>query len=310
MKKKILSLDGGGVKGLFSARFLAEIEGKLGCSVFEYFDIITGTSTGGIIAAGLALGIPAERICELYSCHAKEIFPTDKRFVRLLNQVTGAKFKNDSLKTQLLQVFENNTIGSCKTRLLIPSFNMTTGKVRVFKTAHSSDLYFDKNEKIVDVLLSTTAAPTFLPPYKSETGTYIDGGVGAVNPAFIGIVEAVSRCDWNLNDVYMLSLGCMESAKDTPSGKEKMGFRDVKKLVSLFMSAESQYSDNIAHILLGAQRYLRINPTDPHNRISLDGTEPEVLTYLQQMGKNQAQKYIDQIKKTFFDEKVEQLVQF
>lgn len=310
MKKKILSLDGGGIKGLFSAQFLAEIEEKLNCSVFEYFDMITGTSTGGIIAAGLSLGIPAKTVCELYTRHGKEIFPADRRLIRFFNRTVGAKYKNDSLKTTLCQAFGENTIGACKTRLLIPSFNLSTGKVKVFKTAHSPDLYFDKSQKIIDILLSTTAAPTFLPPYKSETGTYIDGGIGAVNPAFIGIVEAVSRCGWELSDVYMLSLGCMESAKDVPTGKEKMGFRDAGKLISLFMRAESQYSDNIAHILLGTDKYLRISPTDSHSRISLDGTKLEVMTYLQQMGKDQAQVNIDQVKKIFFDEKTEQFVQF
>ena len=309
MKRKILCLDGGGIKGLFTAQLLAEIEEKLDCSTYEYFDMIVGTSTGGIIAAALALDIPAKEICELYIQHAQKIFPQDKRIIRFFQQIGGAKFKNDELRKQLECVFKDKTIESCKTRLLIPSYNLTTGRVKVFKTAHSPDLYFDKSEKIVDVLLSTTAAPTFLPPYKSETGTYIDGGIGAVNPAFIGIVETVSRCGWDFEDTYMLSLGCMESAKDAPTGKEKMGFSNVAKLVSLFMSAESQYSDNIAHILLGGERYLRINSVDPRNRISLDGATPDTLTYLRQMGRDKAQVYINPIKNMFFDAKVEQLVQ-
>lgn len=310
MKRKILCLDGGGIKGLFTAQFLSEIEEKLHCSTFEFFDMIVGTSTGGIIASALSLGIPAKTICELYTHHAQEIFPQNKQFIRFFNRLNGTKYKNDELEKQLKQVFQDKTIESCKTRLLIPSYNLTTGKVRVFKTAHSSDLYFDKEEKILDVLLSTTAAPTFLPPYNLKTGTYIDGGIGAVNPSFIGIVEAVSRCGWKLSDVYLLSLGCMEPANNVPTGKEKMGISNVGKLVSLFMSAESQYSDNIARILLGTERYLRINPTDPHSRISLDGTEPDVLIYLQQMGKNQAQEHIEQTRRMFFDEKVEQLVQY
>lgn len=192
MKRKILCLDGGGIKGLFTAQFLAEIEGKLGLSIVEYFDMIVGTSTGGIIAAALALGMPAKTICELYTCHAKEIFPPSNRLLRSLRRIAGAKFENNALKKRLFHVFGSKTIGSCKTRLLIPSYNLTTGKVQVFKTAHSPDLYYDKERRIIDILLSTTAAPTFLPTYNSETGTYIDGGIGATNPTFIGIVEAVT----------------------------------------------------------------------------------------------------------------------
>ena len=310
MKRKILCLDGGGIKGLFTAQFLAEIEEKLDLFIFEYFDMIVGTSTGGIIAAALALGIPARTICELYIRHAKEIFPTNNRFLSSLKRISGAKYENDALKGQLYHIFEDKTIGSCKTRLLIPSYNLTTGKVQVFKTAHSPDLYYDKCKKILDVLLSTTAAPTFLPPYNSENGTYIDGGIGAVNPSFIGIVEAVTRCSWDLNDIYLLSLGCMEPADNASTGREKMGFINVGKLISLFMTAESQYSDNIARILLGVERYIRINPIDPHNRISLDGTKSDVLTYLRQMGIQQAQEHIEQTRKMFFDRKSEPLVQY
>lgn len=305
MKKKILSLDGGGIKGVFSARFLAEIEHKLGKSICDYFDMIVGTSTGGIIAAALAMGVPAQEIYKLYIDHAEEIFPKNRRFIRLINQIGGSKYKNSSLKKVLLQVFDNKTIESCKTRLLIPSYNLITGNVKIFKTAHSSDLYFDKSEKIVDVLLSTTAAPTFLPPYKSQTGVYIDGGIGANNPTFIGLVEGVSRCGWNLNDIYILSLGCMESINNVTTGKERMGFCDIAKLISAFMNAESQYSNNIANILLGGERYLRINPLDPCERVSLDGTKPEVLEYLSQIGLSQAQKYINQIHKIFFEKIVD-----
>lgn len=88
-----------------------------------------------------------------------------------------------------------------------------------------------------------------------------------------------------------------------------MGFINIGKLISLFMTAESQYSDNIAHILLGTDRYLRINPIDPHSRISLDGTKSEILTYLRQMGIQLAQEHIEQARRMFFDEKIESLVQ-
>lgn len=78
VKRRILCLDGGGIKGLFAATILSKIEELTGNPIFRYFDMISGTSTGAIIAAGIALGIPASQICELYVKHAPQIFPQDK----------------------------------------------------------------------------------------------------------------------------------------------------------------------------------------------------------------------------------------
>lgn len=301
MKKRILCLDGGGVKGLFSAQFLAEIEQLLNCRISDYFDIIAGTSTGAIIAAGLAVGIPASEICHLYIKHAAEIFPQDKRIYRLLKRFNGARYNNNALKECLSETFHDSTIGECKTRLLVPSYNLSTGKVQVFKTAHADDLYFDHTRKIVDVLLATTAAPTYLPPYKTATGTYIDGGIGANNPSVIAMTEAVSRCGWDKKDIYLLSLGCIQTADHSITGNEKMGFLDVSKLIDLFMDAEMQYNDNIIRILLNSNQYLRINPFDSSNRVSIDNSKRYALNYLQVMAKAQAQQYFELVQKMFFD---------
>ncbi len=305
MKRKILCIDGGGIKGIYPAQFLAEIEKKLNCKICNYFDMIVGTSTGGIIAAALAMGIPASTICQLYSKHATDIFPQNKQVIRSLKRIIGAKYKNEALKKHLISIFKNSTMSDCKTRLLIPSYNLTTGAIRVFKTPHSDDLYFDKKERIVDVLLATTAAPTYLPPYRTKSGTFIDGGIGANNPSFIGLVEAVSRCGWALDDIFLLSLGCVETLNNVTTGYEKMGFNNVAKIISLFMNAESQYSDNIAKILLGNEHYLRINSLNPDNRVSLDKSSNEVLNYLKQIGKSKAQENIHVINRIFFDIPIE-----
>lgn len=305
MKRRILCIDGGGIKGMYPAQFLAEIEKKLNCKTYNYFDMIVGTSTGGIIAAALAMGISATTICQLYTKHAEEIFPQDKQIIRNLKRIIGSKYKNDALKKHLNKIFKNSTMSSCKTRLLIPSYNLTTGRIKVFKTPHANDLYFDKDERIVDVLLSTTAAPTYLPPYRTKTGTFIDGGIGANNPSFIGLVEAVSRCGWNIDDIFLLSLGCVETVENVTTGYEQMGFSNIAKIISLFMNAESQYSDNIAKILLGNKRYIRINSLNPDNRVSLDKTSVKSLNYLKQIGKSKAQENIHNVHQLFFDTTIE-----
>lgn len=302
MKKRILCLDGGGIKGLFEAQILADLEESIGEPLYLYFDMFSGTSTGAIIAAGLAYGIPAAKIRDLYTECAKDIFPQDRKVFRTLNRIFRSKFSNKALANQLNKIFADAKIGDCKTRLLIPSVNLSTGKVQVFKTSHAPDLIYDYQRKIVDVLLATTAAPTYLPPHQMNSGTYIDGGIGANNPSLLALTEAVSsRCGWKQEDIYLLSLGCMESISTVTTGQEKMGAVDVMKLISLFMSAESQYSHNIVNILLPKGHYLRINPVDRSNQGALDGSRPAVLQYLQAMGKHEAQSYLEEIRYLFLE---------
>lgn len=302
MKRKILCIDGGGVKGLFAAKILAELESQIEHPIYHYFDMVAGTSTGAIISAGLALGIPASKICDLYVKHAAQIFPQNGGIFRNLRRVYSSKYSNNVLAIRLKEIFQDTTIGDCKTRLLIPSYNLSTGNIHVFKTSHSADLEYDYREKIVDVLLATTAAPTYLPPYQTPTGTYVDGGVGANNPSLIALVEAISpRCQWAQEDICLLSLGCMESISSVTTGREKMGIWNVQKLINMFMNAESQYSHNIAQILLSKGQYLRISPVDRANQGALDKSTPEVLHYLQAMGIREAQIHSAQIKGMFFN---------
>ena len=302
MKRKILCLDGGGIKGLFAAQILAEAEESIGEQLFHFFDMFSGTSTGAIIAAGLAFGIPAAQIRDLYFECAKSIFPRNRGFLRTACRLFSSKYSNKELTNQLRAIFGDATIGDCKTRLLIPSVNLSTGKVQVFKTSHAPDLRLDYKRKIVDVLLATTAAPTYLPPYRMDSGTYIDGGIGANNPSLLALMEAVSaRCGWSRDDIYLLSLGCTESISNVTTGRERMGALDAMKLISLFMSAESQYSDNIVKILLPPEHYLRINPVDRSNQGSLDGSGSEALQYLSAMGKSEGQQYLEKIRRMFLD---------
>lgn len=299
--KKILCIDGGGIKGLFSAKILEEIENRMGNPIYTYFDMISGTSTGAIIAAGLSLDIPASEICELYIKNASVIFPQTNKAFHWIKRLFFPKYNNEALIVQLQKVFQDMTIGHCKTRLLIPSYNLSTGSTQVFKTSHSKDLEYDYKRKIVDVLLATTAAPTYLPPHRTLTGTYVDGGIGANNPSLLALVEAISyRCQWAQDEIYLLSLGCLESISFSTTGREKMAINDIQKLISIFMNAESQYSHNITQILLPTGHYLRINPIDRANLTGLDKSTPEALGYLQAMAAQAVQEHFDELKNIFF----------
>src|SRR5689334_9560105 len=166
---RILALDGGVIKGVFTAAFLAEVERMTGKRVAEYFDLITGTSTGGIIAIGLGLGLPADQILNFYLKHGPTIFPSVGVHVRTwgwLRWLTCGKHKTEPLKAALREVFGEKKLGHALTRLVIPAFNVIDGSAALFKTAHCERFKQDYLRSCVDVALATSAAPTFLPAHE------------------------------------------------------------------------------------------------------------------------------------------------
>ena len=112
MTFKILSIDGGGIKGLYSSTILEHLEKRYGGSCSDYFDMICGTSTGGLIALGLSLKIPATRISEIYEKHGKEIFPKQSRLTGLFRQTLWrGKYRDEVLKKVLKDIFGDKIIG-------------------------------------------------------------------------------------------------------------------------------------------------------------------------------------------------------
>lgn len=298
---KILSIDGGGIKGVFAASFLAELERTLEIQIWKYFDMLAGTSTGGIIAAALAVGIPAEEILELYMNKAKDIFPETKKSTTMLFK---PKYESKALKNALEETFGDQKIKDCKTRLLIPAYNLVNQSIRVFKTPHAQDLFTDKNIKLVECLLSTTAAPTFFSPYRMKGGRYIDGGVGANNPTLIAVIEGITRCGWKREEISVLSIGGIDEIRNLTTGKENMTIKDIQKIIKCYMNAENQYADNISNLLLGKDRnrILRVNHQDKSGEITLDRVDLAKLTMLKDWGVNELQNHIYRIKQEFLNE--------
>jgi uncharacterized protein len=214
---KILSLDGGGIRGAFIAAFLADIEERLGCRIAEYFDLLAGTSTGAIIAAALALQEPASRIEAFYRERGPKIF-TRRASLPLRGVVERAKavcieriltpygldydllrqskYAGAELKSALDEVFADRKIGDAKARLVIPAVDLTRGQTVVFKTPHLPNMFRDRHYRVADVLMATTAAPTYFPhAVIGEGSAFVDGGTWANNPSMVAIAEALKIRD-------------------------------------------------------------------------------------------------------------------
>ena len=157
--RRILTIDGGGIKGVFPAAFLTTLEQRLACPVADYFDLIAGTSTGGIIAIGLGLGLGAEEVLALYKDHGERIFPR-RRLLRLLSLVR-AKYDYQPLREALVTAFGDRRLGESRNRLLIPSLNLAAERVHIYKTSHHAKLVHDYKLPAVEVALATVAAPTY-----------------------------------------------------------------------------------------------------------------------------------------------------
>ena len=136
---RILSIDGGGIKGIFPACFLRELEEKYlnGESIVSYFDLICGTSTGGIIVLGLGAGMKASEISKLYIEKGKNIFKY--RLWKKLSQYLYCPYNIENLSSVLGSVFKEKKLKESKVRLCIPSFEGSYSEVYVFKTPHHLD---------------------------------------------------------------------------------------------------------------------------------------------------------------------------
>ena len=261
---RVLSLDGGGIRGVFSAAVLAAIEEQLGLSVANYFDLIIGTSTGGIIALGLGMGLSAEDILEFYAKSGPDIFPTaffHQRVGRSFRHLFWHKYSARALRNALLQVFGERRLGESKCRLVVTSFDAVAGDVHLFKTAHHPKFTRDFREEVVDVALATSAAPTFLPGHQPGDGRrFVDGGVWGNCPAPLGVLEAVTVLGAAREEVDLLSIGTTEAPFSLSSLRSRFGLlTGGKAAVQLLMEAQAKAAVAQANLLTD-HRMVRISP--------------------------------------------------
>jgi patatin-like phospholipase/acyl hydrolase len=272
---RILALDGGGIKGVFTAAFLAEIEHMTGKRVADHFDLIAGTSTGGIIAIGLGLSLPSAEILNFYLKHGPSIFRSvgvHVRTWRWLRWLLCGKHDAAPLRNALHEVFGHKKLGDSKTRLVIPAFNVLDGGVALFKTAHCERFKQDYFRRCVDVALATSAAPTYLPAHDIGDGRiYLDGGVWANNPTMVGVVEAMVNIGQRPEQIDVLNIGTTDEPFHVPDKLRSRGgaWGWRKKLAPLFMQAQADGAAKQAAILIGQPPY-RVNAVVQAARFSLD----------------------------------------
>lgn len=305
-KFKVISIDGGGIKGLYLSKILEHFEERFNCRIADYFDLICGTSTGGLIALGLSLRIPVELISSLYYKRGKQIFPHRSSFLSSLQQFfLRSKYDNNELRKALEEMFGARTLADSHCLLCIPAFSLTDGRPFLFKYDHNEgNLCRDSKTKYVDIALATSAAPSYLPIVTIDTydkKQFIDGGIYANNPTLIGVIEALRYFVGNEKKFQKLMVMSIGSLEPNPGRRlVKKYHRSVidwnKDLITTFFEGQAYltgyFVETLAKYCDSSFDYVRIpgRSLSPEQAriINLDNTSSEALNLMSQMGKDPA----------------------
>ena len=321
---RVLSLDGGGMRGTYTAAFLSCVaagfkvrRGVMDIDVGRAFDLIVGTSTGGIIACALAAGVPLIDVVDLYRRHGPDIFP-----LRLPNGISGVIAQQwsrpQALRTgtgalrraltdrlgdeTLLQVYQRRHIA-----LAITAVEMSQHRSWVFKTPHlPSSNGRDNDYRLVDVCLATSAAPIYRSmamvsrPDGPGSNVFVDGGLWANNPVLVGLVDALGMTERGQRiEVFCLGTCPRPAGEAQPSAKVDRGLRDWQfggAVASLAVDAQEFAYTNIARMLaphLDREceiiKFPRQNvPADLMQYLDLDDTRPEAVEALVNQARSDA----------------------
>ncbi|HSN66318.1 MAG TPA: CBASS cGAMP-activated phospholipase [Fusibacter sp.] len=274
-KFKILSIDGGGFRGAYSAHILKRIEEEFHIHWKNDFNLIAGTSTGSIIAAGLAFGMSAKELFDFYEKYGKNIFK--KRFLPRTGLFTSQHCQH-KLKEILDSVFGDTRLKDIEVPLIIPSTDIGNGCVHVFKSAYHDEFVRDPNVKVADAVLASCSAPTYFDPHLVDNKYLLcDGGLWANNPALVAMIDAKKRLDIRMEDLLILSLGTgIGKQYYSPNKKKKSFFGwgfitkwERNKFIDMILNLQAENSTNMLKLLLQDGQLLRIN-FEADRKLSLD----------------------------------------
>jgi patatin-like phospholipase/acyl hydrolase len=273
---RILSIDGGGIRGILPLAVLAGLESTYlrGRSVADHFDYIAGTSTGGIIALGLARGLTATEILDIYIRRGGEVFPDygrARQWVMGKLQLVRNRCDTAALHRLIDQVVGDQALWQSSKRLCIPAAETRHFEPFLFKTPHHPDYRLDWKEPMAHVAKTTSAAPAHFRPVISESGhEFIDGGVWANNPIMLAVADALACFDIRREQIKVLSLGCGQ--EHYRMGWARHAFGGLATWTTLMFETMQIQSQNVvgqARLVVGTDRIFRLDSPRVTNPIEL-----------------------------------------
>jgi patatin-like phospholipase/acyl hydrolase len=291
---RILSMAGGGYLGLYTACVLAGLEARAGEPLARRFDLIAGTSVGGLLGLALAFEVPVTKIVTLFRERGSEIFsarglPTSRvgRLLDLTRAVLGPKYSGDALRAALEEIFEGRCLAEATHSLVVPAVNVSLSQTKVFKTPHGEMSIGDGHVLAVDVAMATSAAPAYFPSVRVGSHLYADGGIFAVAPDQVALHETEHFLGVALKRVRMLSIGTATAGYRPADGVDAndgaVGWLSDGRLILTTVSVQQQHVESMLEDRLGA-RYQRLDAEWPEAAgLGIDVATPEAAETLSRM---------------------------
>ncbi|MFA6074819.1 MAG: patatin-like phospholipase family protein [Negativicutes bacterium] len=299
---RILSIDGGGVRGCFPAAFLARLEQLLGnnTNIGGYFDLCVGTSAGAVIALALGAGLNAHEIFVEYEAACRNIFGSSKIIGRLLT----ARQKQAKMLTAFTEVLGDRRLSDSKVNLLLTSYDLIEQRPALYKTPFTENIDGYSDVRMVDVAMGAAAVPVILPAYDSPDGRkLVDGVVVANDPTVLGIIEAINRYRIKPEDIDVLSIGCLFDEYDFHKNID--GWAEWLPLLPfVLIRAQETTTQVIALQLLGNNRknLFRFNPAVPPLKYDYD--DITIVPELRRLAAQEADKAFLELKSVFLKNKI------
>jgi predicted acylesterase/phospholipase RssA len=271
---RVLALSGGGFLGLYTAVVLQGLEERAGEPLGRRFDLIAGTSIGGVLALALAFELPMARMVRLFQDLGAKVFshrglPSGAigRLLDLTRSVTGPKYSGQALREALYSELGTRCLGDAPRPLVIPAVDIGECRTKVFKTPHVPASEGDAHLSAVEVAMAACAAPAYFPSVRLDDRLYADGGLFAVAPDQVALHEAEHFMGVDMARVEMLSIGTAtsryrprEGADDEQAGA--VGWLSDGRLVLTLLSTQQQHVQAMVEDRLGP-RYLRLDADWP-----------------------------------------------
>ncbi|WP_032114085.1 patatin-like phospholipase family protein [Candidatus Paracaedibacter symbiosus] len=261
-----LAMDGGGMRGYTTARYLVFlrdllVESGYNIPLSKVFDCVGGTSIGGILSLGVGADLAPDKLVEIFLEHGERIFPTKGQWkARLMNLggLIGCRFSPEPLKGLLQeQLGVETTLGDTSTNVVVTACT-TKGQPKLFKSFSKED----QDNELWKIGLCTSAAPTYFPSFNlTEQDAYVDGGMWCNNPALhvmINMAKELHGGTFSPSNLHILSLGTGDTSLQTLLGNN-IGYTSAGTLIDVLMTSNSQGTHEMMDSLLG-RTYYRVNP--------------------------------------------------
>jgi len=273
---KVLSIDGGGVRGIIPARWLFHLEQKLGKPLYKEFDMICGTSTGAILGGLIASGRPAKELIGLYTEHGDQIFESGARwFFKRIGRafrsgISAPKYSDKGLENALKKELGDLRLGELKANLVVPAYDVTNTKAVFFKS-HKKD---HENYRLRDVIKASSSAPIYFPAHemkvRGERVSLVDGSIVVNNPALCGVAELVAmHIPLECIEVFSLGTGDAVYPVSRRFARNAGAAQWALPLVAMLFDGNVESVSHIGRVLLPG-RFHRANVRLPKALRALD----------------------------------------